>query len=119
MNLKVLRERIKRIFTVFKTENTSDVFIPAYRIVEIIQEEDEEYSVKIQMINKSMIFTAKPEEILAKDEVIDQFSPRDVRTLTYLGYLSKNSPKYKILAHRLLENDHRVVFILKGKEIRK
>ena len=115
MNLKVLRERIKRIFTVFKTENTSDVFIPAYRIVEIIQEEDEEYSVKIQMINKSMIFTAKPEEILAKDEVIDQFSPRDVRTLTYLGYLSKNSPKYKILAHRLLENDHRVVFILKGK----
>ena len=51
----------------------------------------------------------------------DLFSPRDVRTLTYLGYLDINSPKYRILAKRLSENDNRMVFAIqkKGEKIPK
>lgn len=37
----------------------------------------------IQLINKSITLYTKPEENL-KD---DKFSPYDIRTLTYLGYL--------------------------------
>jgi len=50
------------------------------------ESDDKEYIVTIQIINKSVTFRMKPEEILAKDALVDQFSPRDIRTLTYLGY---------------------------------
>jgi len=68
--------------------------------------------VTIKVINKNISFTIKPDEILAKDSMVDLFSPRDVRTLTYLGYLGINSPKYKILARRLSENNDKTIFAL-------
>lgn len=35
------------------------------------------------------------------------------RTLTYLDYLGINSPRYKILAQRLLKNDSTLIFAVK------
>ena len=78
---------------------------PTYRIAEVTESEEKDYIVIIQIINKSVTFRMKPEEILAKDSLVDQFSPRDIRTLTYLGYLGVNSPKFEILAKRLSENN--------------
>ena len=43
----------------------------------------------------------------------DSFSQRDIRALTYLGYLGVNTPKYTILAHRLAEKDSKCVFAIK------
>ena len=105
---------LKKFFSYFS--HNKSIFIPAYRIVEIMRdEESDNYIVKIQMINKNTTFNITPEEILAKNEVVDRFSPRDVRTLTYLGYLGINSPKYKILAKRLSENNEKIIFALKKK----
>jgi len=96
-------------------KNKEDVFKPTYRIVEVTKMDDKEYIITIQIINKSATFRMKPEEILSKDSLVDQFSPRDIRTLTYLGYLGINSPKFKILAQRLSENNDNTLFAIKEK----
>ncbi len=98
-----------------KTINTKDSYTPTYRVSEIIQNEEEQYIIKVQIIQKNIFFTAYPEEILAKDDLVDHFSPKDIRTLTYLGYLDINGPKYKILAQRLSEKDDKLFFALKKK----
>ncbi len=88
---------------------------PNYRILEIYKNDKDEYIAQIQVINRNHVFTVRIEEILAKDDLVDQFSPRDIRTLTYLGYLSINSPQYKILAKRLSEGDGKLIFSIKQK----
>lgn len=90
-------------------------YTPAYRLEKISQTETDEYIVTVQIINKAVVFQTKPEEILANDRLVDQFSPRDVRALTYIGYLSMNNPKYKILAQRLCEQQDKVLFALRKK----
>lgn len=104
---------IKKILKLLSDLQKSKSFTPAYRIVEITQTETDEHIVTIQIINKSVVFQTKPEEILSNDNLVDLFSPRDVRALTYLGYLSLNNPKYKILAQRLSEENDKVLFALR------
>lgn len=84
-----------------------------YRVLSIELEEDDFYTAVIQVKNKKEIFRMKPEEILASDALTDSFSQRDIRMLTYLGYLGINSPKYKILANRLSENDSKLLFAIR------
>ena len=84
----------------------------SYKLVEIIEDEGE-YTVAIKLANKNVVFDAKPEEILANDSLVDKFSPRDIRTLTYLGYLGVNAPKYKILAKKLSKNEKTIFWIKK------
>lgn len=91
------------------------VFKPGYRVASIEKDTHGDYEIVVQLIGKSTIFKIKPEEILADDKMTDQFSPRDVRTLTYLGYLDLNSPKYRILAKKLSEKDNRMLFALHKK----
>jgi len=86
-----------------------------YRILAIEKNEDEDYIALIQLVGKHQTFKMKPEAILADDEFTDSFSSRDIRTLTYLGYLEINSPKYKILAQRLSERDKKLIFAIQEK----
>lgn len=88
---------------------------PIYRIVEITKDSHDSYVAMVQVSNKSQAFQMRPEEILESDEMTNAFSPMDIRTLTYLGYLELNSPKYKILAKRLSEKDDRILFAIKHK----
>ena len=109
-----IKTQMAKFFNHVRNLNKKEVYTPTYRVVEIFQDEEGDYMVQIQIINKSLAFKSKPEDILAKDNLVDQFSPRDVRTLTYLGYLGVNAPKYKILAKRLCEND-KLMFAIKKK----
>lgn len=93
-------------------------YLPVYRLVEIIKSETGEHKLVIQVVHKNITFTLKPEELLADDSIVDLFSPRDVRTLTYLGYLDVNSPKYKILAKKLTPSNH-VAFAVRRKSDQK
>ena len=103
---------LKKLWHCMVNSNKNNTYKPYYRVLELIQDEDNNYTAQIQVINKSLTFYSKPEEILVDDKLVNMFSPIDVRTLTYLGYLGINSPKYKILAQRLL-NNQRTVFIIK------
>jgi len=115
MIFKALVRQWQAFRTFMKSSHNHQTFTPVYRLVEIAQNDEGDYIVTIQIINKSVIFKARPEELLANDDSVDLFSPRDIRTLTYLGYLGINAPKYKVLAKRLLENDNQLVFLLKKK----
>lgn len=82
------------------------------RLLEISKTDEDEYVATIQIANKSQIVYLKPEEILADDTLTKLFSPIDVRTLTYLGYLGINKPKYKILAQKLSKKDNKLLFAI-------
>src|SRR5262245_15657190 len=99
--LKRIQDFFKSISHMLSLASQKQTYTPAFRLIEIQKNESDEYIVMVQVINKNLTFHSKPEEILAKDDLVDQFSPRDIRTLTYLGYLEINSPKYTILAKRL------------------
>lgn len=113
-----LMKKFKRFYNSISKavkSNNSRIFRPAYRVAGIIKNELSDYEIIVQIIGKNTTFQMKPEEILADDKMTDLFSPRDVRTLTYLGYLDVNSPKYRVLAKRLSENDNRMVFAIQKK----
>lgn len=112
--MKHLFKMWKKFLNFYKSALQVDTYKPVYRLIEILQDENENYVVYVQVINKNVAFHIKPEEILKDDKLVDQFSPRDVRTLTYLGYLGINSPKYKILAQRMVD-DSKIIFIVKKK----
>lgn len=106
---------IQKASDLLKELKHSTNYTPIYRVVAIEQDAEDEFTVTIQIINKNITFKAKPEEILAKDNLVDQFSPRDIRALTYLGYLGIHSPKYKVLAQRLSDKDNKLSFTIKHK----
>lgn len=102
----------KKSFSIHIKKHVINVSTPTYRIVSITQNTHDNYEVTVQVIGAASVLKMKPEEILADDDLTSRFSPLDVRTLTYLGYLDINSPKYKILARRLSEKDNKIVFAL-------
>ncbi|MCE3268673.1 MAG: hypothetical protein K0R49_925 [Burkholderiales bacterium] len=104
---------IKRAFRLLRKINISEAYRPRYRLLEIFKEEDDKFTALIQLINKNVTFYAKPEDILADDKFVDSLSPRDVRTLTYLGYLEINQPTYKLLAQRFTENNSNIFVVKK------
>lgn len=106
---------IKFVYQTITKLKQIQTFTPHYRLVEINLTESNDYVATIQFLNKNLTFQITPEEILANDDMVDRFAPRDIRALTYLGYLSINSPKYKILAQRLSEKNDKVLFALQKK----
>ena len=110
---KKITKAVQQLRTQPREYKSHTTYTPAYRLLEILQDEDGEYTVSIQIINKSIVFSATPEEILAQDSLVDLFSPRDIRALTYIGYLSVNNPKYKILAQKLSQDSDKILFAIK------
>lgn len=90
----------------------------AYRVVELEKNNKDEYIAVIQVTGKNATFKAAPKNILADDKMTEQFSPKDVRTLTYLGYMDLNAPKYRILAEQNDEDRQETVYAVyrKGDE---
>src|SRR3990167_10631970 len=111
-NFKLFFTKIIQSMRDFKctAKTARETYHPSYRVVRIEKDEQEHYCVVIQIIGKSTTFISKPEELLMNDEIINLFSPRDVRNLTYLGYLGLNGPQYKILAQKLSEEADQTLF---------
>lgn len=105
---------LKRVFRLWRyASQLTGSYTPTYRIVNIEQDEDDNYTVTIQLIGKNVVQTMAPEQLLADDKMVNQFSPTDIRALTYLGYLDMNAPQYKILAKQLSQNHDQTLFALK------
>ena len=111
--LRTLKSWLKKLHQLWQDSKKANLY--KFRVTSIEQDDKGDYRINAQVINKNMFVKMKPEEILADDELTNAFSPIDVRTLTYLGYLGLNSPQYKILAQRLSEKDNRLVFAIKEK----
>ena len=107
--------KLKNFFRKYNEIKKHCSFTPIYRLAQVTQDNDGSYFVTIQLINKNITFQTKPEAILADNDFVNQLSPTDVRTLTYLGYLGINSPKYKILAKNLSSQDNSIIFTVRKK----
>lgn len=68
---------IKNIFTYLKKLRNDSSYKPGYRVIEVIQNENEAHTVHIQVINSSSTFYAKPEELLVDNNIVKLFSPLD------------------------------------------
>lgn len=110
-----MRKVFKNIKNLFQLKDKNH----CYRLISISQNQDGNYTAVVQIVNKNITFKIKPEEILSDDDMTDSFSQRDIRTLTYLGYLGINAPKYTILAKRLSETDNNFLFAIKERDSKK
>lgn len=107
-----MRKAFKNIKNLFQIKDKQH----CYRLISINQNQTGNYIAVVQITNKNITFKIKPEEILSDDNMTDAFSQRDIRTLTYLGYLGINAPKYTILAKRLSETDNNFLFAIKERD---
>jgi hypothetical protein len=104
---------LSRVFRLWKKMYYTKLsYTPTHRIINIEQENSSDYIVTIQLIGKNVIQKIAPEELLANDTMVNCFSPTDIRTLTYLGYLDINAPKYRILAKQLSQKHDQILFAL-------
>lgn len=113
--LSTLKNKCKTLSALIKSTTP----IHAYRVISIEKNKSDDYLATIQIVNKNQMFQIKPEEILANNKLVDSFSQKDVRALTYLGYLGINNPRYTILAKRLSENDNKLFFAIKERGSKK
>lgn len=84
-----------------------------YRIIEIRQLISNQYMLVIQVIGKSSVIECTPQEIVATDWLLEGFSKKDIRTITYFACEQIKKPKYKIIKQEFCEKFNRMIFKLK------
>lgn len=82
----------------------------SFRIVEIISNQDEECIFKIQLIGKNVLFEFSPQEIAGNDQMLEGFSKKDIRTITYHATKEIEKPQYKILSQEFQEETNKTIF---------
>jgi len=103
----------RKCVRIFNYLNHNQIFQPKFRLIEFEKNDEHGYLAHISIINTKLTFFITVMEILADNDIVDQFSPRDVRTLTYLGTLDLNQPEYSIMAQRVIESN-KIVFAIKN-----
>ena len=84
-----------------------------YRIIEIKQPSNGQAKIIVQIVGKSAVIECTPQEIVADDNLIEGFSKKDVRTVTYFACQQIKKPRYKIIMQSFCEKFNRMVFKLK------
>ncbi len=84
-----------------------------YRIVEIKQSTSGQYKLIVQIIGKSTIIECTPEEIVTNDHMLEGFSKKDIRAITYFACEEIKKPKYKIITQEFSGDLNTLLFKLK------
>lgn len=88
---------------------------PIFRLINITKNKFNEEILHIQIANKAAIFQCKPSEIIPYDNLLDGFSKKDIRTITYLATKSKYRPTTHIVAQRFCDSLKRFLIKIKRK----
>jgi len=83
-----------------------------YRIIEIKKLNSGQYKITIQIIGKSSIIECTPQEIVGIDKILEGFSKKDVRTITYLACHQIKQQKFKVISQEFSENN-KLIYKLK------
>jgi predicted AAA+ superfamily ATPase len=81
----------------------------AYRVVDMETEKSGKVSLVIQVCGKHITFKMTPQEVLADDNLLEGFSKKDIRSITYLA-CSDKKPKSKIVLQEFCEKLNKIVF---------
>lgn len=84
-----------------------------YRIVEIKQSTLGRHKLCVQIIGKAAIIECTPEEIVTNDHMLEGFSKKDVRAITYFACEQIKKPKYKIVGQEFSGELNTILFKLK------
>ncbi len=82
----------------------------AFRIVDIKHKKSGEWIIQVQVIGKASYFTCTPHEIVTNDQLLEGFSKKDIRTITYYASQECKKQNYKILIQEFCEKLNKVVF---------
>jgi len=83
-----------------------------YRVVDV-KHTSGGYKVVIQIIGKSVVLEMTPHEIVVSDHLIEGFSKKDIRTISYYASDQIKEPRYQISSQELQNNN--ILFKLKEK----
>lgn len=81
----------------------------AYRIIHV-EEIESQCLLTVQIVGKSITFKCQPEEIAADDLLLEKFSKKDVRTITYYACHEIKKPKRKIIWQQFSEKLNKMLF---------
>ncbi|OGT36245.1 MAG: hypothetical protein A3F11_06810 [Gammaproteobacteria bacterium RIFCSPHIGHO2_12_FULL_37_14] len=84
-----------------------------YRVVEVKQSSLDQYKLAIQIIGKSTVVECTPQEIVANDRMLEGFSKKDIRAITYFACEQSKKPKYKIIMQEFCDTFNKILFKLK------
>ena len=87
-----------------------------YRLLEVRQTLSGNHKLTVQVVGKSSIFECSPQAIVADDKLIEGFSKKDIRIITYLACHSVKKPKYKIIMQEFCDKFNRMIFKLRETE---
>lgn len=85
-----------------------------YRIVDVKQPTTGKLKILIQIIGKATIIACTPQEIVSNDRMIEGFSKKDIRTITYFACQRKEKPRYRIVMQEFCEKFNRIIFKIKN-----
>lgn len=81
-----------------------------YRLVDVSKDKKGNVQLIVQVTGKSSTFKLTPAEILADDKLVEQFTSRDIRTITYYGCQVLKRPSKKIIFKRYCEKINKMIF---------
>ena len=84
-----------------------------YRVVEIKQSSGCHYKLAIQIIGKSTVVECTPHEIVANDQMLEGFSKKDIRAITFFACEQSKKPKYKVVMQEFCDTFNKILFKLK------
>jgi hypothetical protein len=113
MRIKNVLLMIEHAVLLLKKFNEQQTQGCIYRITEINQLANDKSTLTIQVIGKSTVIKCTPDEIVANDQMIEGFSKKDIRMITYLACIHANKPKYKIDTQEFCDTIKKIKFRLK------
>lgn len=81
-----------------------------FKISEIKQNRLGEHLVLIQLVNQAVTFLCKPSLLVNDDHLLEGFSKRDIRAITYLATQEIFQPKYQIISQQFSDTLKRIIF---------
>jgi hypothetical protein len=113
-NTRNVSEYVAWLFKQYQELKQSSKHQGAYKLVDIKEDKHDKVHLSIQVVGKAIVFKSTPEEILADDKLVEEFSSKDIRTITYYACQRMNKPKNKIVIKRFCEKLNRMVFGVKN-----
>lgn len=67
----------------------------------------------VQVVGKSAFIEFTPKEIVADDALLEGFSKKDIRTITYFACTQTKKPQYRIVMQEFCDQLNEIIFTLK------
>lgn len=84
-----------------------------YRLLDVVYTTYETCELKVQIIGTDKIVYWSPQKVAADDNLIEGFSKKDIRAISYFACKEIKKPKYKITSHGFSEKLNKIVFLIK------